>query len=89
MLTCVSASGTYQDLAGNVGTSDLNATVPVSVLSTDTTLSSGTTTSSTTPLSRRGMAGVIIGVIIGAFFLVLLCFLVSHVGSVQGKLGVA
>ncbi|KAL0046017.1 hypothetical protein WJX82_011578 [Trebouxia sp. C0006] len=64
---------TYQDLAGNVGAGDVNATVAVSVLSTDTTDSSTTTTSS--KLSAGDMAGIIIGCVIGAVFLALMCCL--------------
>ena len=74
---CNLSAGTYQDLAGNTGTSDVNATIPVSVLSTDSTLSSKSGSSSSTHLSSRSMVGVIIGVILGVFFSVLLCFLVS------------
>ena len=69
-------AGTYQDLAGNVGAGDVNATVAVSVLSTDTTDSSTTTTSS--KLSAGDMAGIIIGSVIGAVFLALMCCLVSQ-----------
>jgi len=69
-------AGTYQDLAGNVGAGDVNATVPVSVLSTDSTDSS--TTSSSSKLSSGDMAGVIIGCIVGAVFLALMCCLVSQ-----------
>ena len=69
-------AGTYQDLAGNVGAGDVNATVAVSVLSTDTTDS--TTTSSSSKLSSGDMAGIIIGCIIGAVFLALMCCLVSQ-----------
>ena len=69
-------AGTYQDLAGNVGAGDVNATVPVSVLSTDSTDSSTTTSSS--KLSSGDMAGVIIGCIVGAVFLALMCCLVSQ-----------
>lgn len=69
-------AGTYQDLAGNVGAGDVNATVPVSVLSTDSTDSSTTTSSS--KLSSADMAGVIIGCVVGAVFLALMCCLVSQ-----------
>lgn len=72
-------AGTYKDLAGNAGTSDLNATVPVLLLSMDSVLGS---TSSSTHLSSASMAGVIVGVILGACFTALLCFLVGmHVSS--------
>ncbi|KAL0041039.1 hypothetical protein WJX77_002957 [Trebouxia sp. C0004] len=64
---------TYQDLAGNVGAGDVNATVAVSVLSTDSTDSSMTTRGS--KLSSGDMAGVIIGCIVGAVFLALMCSL--------------
>ena len=73
-------AGTYQDLAGNSGAGDLNATVPVSVLSTDSTLAS-TASGSHSQLSPRSLAGVIIGVILGVFALVLLCSLVSMQAS--------
>jgi len=69
-------AGTYQDLAGNVGAGDVNATVAVSALSTDSTDSS--TTSSSSRLSSGDMAGVIIGCIVGAVFLALMCCLVSQ-----------
>ncbi|KAA6424676.1 hypothetical protein WJX79_007532 [Trebouxia sp. C0005] len=60
---------TYQDLAGNAGAGDVNATVAVSVLSTDSTDSSTTTSSK---LSAGDMAGIIIGCIVGAVFLALM-----------------
>lgn len=74
MHNCLLA-GTYQDLAGNAGAGDVNATVAVSVLSTDSTDSSTTTSSK---LSAGDMAGIIIGCIVGAVFLALMFCLVSQ-----------
>ena len=65
-------AGTYSDLAGNTGTGDLNATVPVSDITVASTLSSSTASSS----RGRGRlsAGAIAGAVIGGIALaVLLC----------------
>lgn len=70
----IMTAGTYMDLAGNSGVSDLNATVFVSLLSSDSVLGS---TNSSSHLPSASMAGVIVGVVLGTCFAALLCFLVG------------